>query len=470
MTRPYFSPVHFLSAILGILMFFPGQAWGSGAFIAVYNSGRAQVAETRVVTLPEGPAAVIFNDIPATLDSTSVRASAPDMAVQDIQYAFHSITAKNLLDAYVGKDLTVILPDPADANARILRQAKLLSNEDRPIFAMGKEIYLGDYEAVLLPEMPKGFDAEPTLTLTTNSSVKGRKNVLLSYLMDGIDWRTDYTMTVGQQGGDAVMDAWATVTNVSGHGFSGADVRLVAGDVRRAESPKLYRSEPMMVMAEGAMDAAPSMNAAEESFSQYHVYKFDRYISLPPNGSKQVNLFSAAGIPVKTELTSRYQTGRSQFSGEMQQSVESALVFRNTKENHLGHPMPAGLIRVFMPTSDGSHLLAGESRISHVADGGEVRLVLGNSFDLNVERVQTQFTRTGKNVYEVGWRITVRNGKGVPQDLKLVEGFSGQWKVLSADTEYVAKDAGTIEFDLKGIQSTTGKQEKVVNYTVRVEY
>ncbi|XXJ20989.1 DUF4139 domain-containing protein [Desulfovibrio caledoniensis] len=469
MNRPIFPAVQLLAAVLFLLAPFAGVAHAAGSVLAVYNSGQAQVTESRVVTLPQGAAAVVFTDIPTTVDASSIRATAPDMTVEDVEYSYKPITAGNLLDAYIGKELSVVLPDPSDANARILRKAKLLSNAGQPIFSMGKEVYVGSYEALLLPEMPKGLDAEPTLTLTTRSTVAGRKNVALSYLMGGLTWRADYNLTVTQSGKAADLDAWATVDNNSGHAFSGADLRLVAGDVQRAAAPKMLM-RANAVMAEGmAMDSAPAP-ATEESFSQYHVYDPGRYVSIPASGSKQVGLFSAANVPVKTELSSRFRSTPSQRAGKISQSVESALLMTNTQVNNLGKPMPAGVVRVFMPDSSGAKLLAGEAHIGHVADGEDVRLVIGRSFDVNVERVQTSFQRIGKNAAEVGWRITVRNGSAEPRDIRLEEALSGQWTVLNADTPYAAKDAGTIEFDLKGVVPSAGKEGKVINYTVRFEY
>ncbi|WP_207261616.1 DUF4139 domain-containing protein [Desulfovibrio sp. Huiquan2017] len=471
MNRPSFSNAPLLALALFLLFPLAGPAQAAGSVLAVYNSGRAQVTESRVVTLPEGAAAVVFTDIPSTLDPSSIRATAPDMTVEDVQYAYRPITAANLLNAYIGKELSVILPDPADANARILRKAKLLANADRPIFAMGKEVYVGSYEALLLPEMPKGFDAEPTLTLTTRSSVAGRKNVALSYLMDGLGWRADYNLTVGQAGETCDLDAWATVTNNSDHAFPGADLRLVAGDVQRAAAPKML-ARGNAVMAEAmVMDTAPApAMAAEESFSQYHVYDPGRYVSIPASGSKQVGLFSAANIPVRTELSSLFRSGPNQRAGKINQSVESALILTNTAANNLGKPMPAGVVRVYMPMASGTKLLAGEARIGHAAEGEEVRLVIGRSFDVNVERTQTSFKRIGKNAAEISWRITVRNGSAESRDIKLRESLAGQWTILNADTPYVPTDAGTIEFDLKNVAPSAGTEGKAVNYTVRFEY
>lgn len=458
------------TALLFLLAPLAGSVSAAGGVLAIYNSGQALVSETRVVTLPEGAAAIVFTEIPKTIDGSSIRATAPDMTVDDIEYSYRAITAANLLDAYIGKELSVILPDPADAGARILRKAKLLANADRPIFSMGNEVYVGDYDALLLPEMPKGLDEGPTLTLTARTTVPGRKNLVLNYLMGGLIWRADYTLIVARGGGTADLDAWATITNGSGHAFTGTDLRLVAGDLQRAPQPKLMARGGMMAEAV-VMDAAPAPAMTnEESLSEYHVYQPGRYVSLPAEGTKQVGLFSASGIPVRTELSSRWSSHRGEVSGRISQPVESALIFTNTKENKLGKAMPAGLVRVFMPTMDNTRLLAGEARIGHTAEGEEVRLVIGRSFDVNVERTQTSFKRIGKNAVEIGWRIVVRNGGGEPCDIRLTENLSGQWKILNADAPYAEKDAGSIEFDLKGVAPTAGKEGKVVNYTVHMEY
>lgn len=469
MTRPMlFSAVVF--ALILTLVPSASFAGGNGAFVAVYNSGRAQVRETRAVTLPAGPAVVVFTDVPATLDATSIRAVAPGMAVEGIEYSYRPITPRNLLDTYVGKELSVILPDPSDANARILRKATLLSSAEGPVFAMGKEVYVGGYEALVLPAMPEGFDEKPTLTLTTDNESEGRKSVALHYLMGGLNWRADYTMAVSADGAAADLEAWATVTNTSDYAFNGADVRLVAGDVQRAPAAfkMARRGEPVLTMEAAVVDNAAG--ASEESFSEYHVYTLPRAVSLPPQGARQVSLFSAAGVPVKQELISRYHAGTGLRAGKITQSVESALTFENLAANRLGMPLPAGTVRVYMPTTDGHHLLAGETRLGHVPEGNDVRLVLGRSFDVSVERRQTSFKKVGKSGYEIGWAVTVKNGKKAAQDLKLRDSFPGQWEVLSADTGYTVADSAAIEFDLKGLAPSAGTGGTVINYTVRIEY
>jgi Uncharacterized conserved protein len=457
----------FLTVCSLILPARANAAGTTGASLAVYNSGRALVEETRAVTLPKGPAKVVFKDVPGTMDPTSVRAWAPGMQVMSIEYSSLPVNVRNLLDRYVGRELTAILPDPADADARTLRKATLLSNDGAPIFLVGDEVYVGAYDALLLPELPKDLTQSPTLALTTENRAAGSQSVRLSYLMDGLDWRADYALTVDDSGKGASLDAWATLNNQSGYAHAGADLKLVAGDVRQV-SPVRPAYKGVRAMAMNAeMDSAGQ--PSEESFSEYHVYSVERPVDLPASGMVQLNLFSAPKVAVTQELSSRFQAGLGQLSMPVKQAVELTLALDNTEKNSLGRPMPAGLVRVFMPGPDKSVLLAGESTIGHVGPGGQVKLGLGRSFDVAVERSQTSFARLGKNSVEMGWQIRVTNGKDAPQAIRLVDGYPGQWKVTTADHQHTSPEAGAVTFDLVVPPSKDGKQT-LVNYTVQVTY
>lgn len=442
------------------------RAFGvKGASVTVYNSGRALVSETRSVTLPKGPANVVFKNIPATLDPTSVRASARQMTVSGVEYSYVPITRKNLLDRYVGKELSVILPDPADADARILRKATLLSNTNGPVFLVGDEVYLGDALAYLLPKLPGDVQQEPTLSLHTDNAVEGKRAIQLSYLMGGLTWRADYALTVDSSGATAALDAWATVTNTSGCAFSGAALKLVAGDMHRQPARNFG------VMAKAVMTEAVQADGAprEESFSQFHLYTVPGRADLAAGATRQLSLLSASKLMVRQELSSRFSGGVHQRSGKVDQGIDTTLLFANTAKAGLGKPMPGGLMRVFMPSSDGSLILAGESSLPHTGVGGEVKLSLGRSFDVQAERVQTEFTRLGKRSVKMGWRISVTNGKDKPQSLKLTDAYPGQWEVVAADRKYTKPDAGSLAFDVTVPPTPDGKP-LVINYTVQVTY
>ncbi|QGY38792.1 DUF4139 domain-containing protein [Pseudodesulfovibrio cashew] len=438
-----------------------------GADLAVYNSGQALVKETRSVNLPAGLASIIFKDVPGTLDPTSVHAAAEGMTVRELQYSFVPITEHNLLKRYLGKELTVVMPDPSGADARILRKATLASMAEGPVFLVGNEVYVGKYDALLFPELPKDLQKEPSLALTAESGSAGKRDVELSYLMSGLNWRADYTLVLDGAGQSASLSAWATVSNSSGRAFSGARLKLVAGEVRRenaAPRPAMARAVMMKSAEADSMESAP----VREEFTQYHVYTIPEPVSLTESGMRQIALFSAPSVKARRELVSTYRAG-SQLRDEVRQNVEFAYLLENTEAGGLGQPMPAGLVRVFKPAGDGALLLAGETRVGHSPVGGEVRLPLGRAFDLSVTRTQAEFQKLGKQSYQMSWRIEVRNGSKEKQALLLRDVYPGQWKVLTADREHTRRDGATLQFALEVPPTPDGKP-MTVNYTVQVNY
>jgi hypothetical protein len=439
-----------------------------GASLTVYNTGQALVKETRSVNLPKGLAGVVFKDVPVTMDPTSVHAIAKDMTVQDVQYSYLPISSTNILKRYVGKELTLILPDPVDANGRVQQKATLLAVTEQPVFEVGNEIYVGKVDGILFPELPKDLQQEPSLTLTTSSETEGKRDVLLSYLMGGITWRADYTLALNKGGDSGSLGAWATIKNTSGRGFVGTSLKLVAGEVNRARSARNMYAKSAGMEMDMAMEAVPAPQN-QESFSQFHVYSVERPVSLSESGTRQISLFSSPKVMVKEELVSTFHGSGGQQRGEIKQGVALNLLLDNTKNNGLGRPMPGGLVRVFRPTSDGSQLLAGETHISHSGNGSKVKLPLGRAFDMSVKRTQTSFKRIGKNGFELGWEVSVINGSKKTQSLTLRDIYSGDWEVIQSDTKHTVPDSASLEFALNVPPNASG-QPLLVKYTVRITY
>lgn len=468
----FLKSLTFFAVVSAILFVAPASLLAGdvkGGTVTVYNSGRALVAEYRTVTLPQGLASVVFKDVPVTLDPTSVRVEAKGMTVRDLQYRYEPINSRTLLDAYLGKELTVIMPDPNDADGRMLRKATVISNDGAPVFMVGDEVYVGAYDALLLPELPKGLATEPTLTLTTDNVSAAKRDVRLSYLMGGLTWRTDYTLELDGKKDIASIDAWATVENSSGRGFSGTKFKLVAGDVQRV------RNEPRMYMAKGAVamesaDVAMSAPApVEESFSEYHVYSVAMPVTMPGRATKQIKLFSSDKVKIHRELTSRFQASVGQRNGEIKQRVDATISFPNTSRSGLGKPMPAGLVRVFMPTDDGSRLLAGEANIGHTGEGGDIELRLGQAFDVKVQRTQVSYRKLGKRSVAMEWRVEVLNSKDSSQAITLLDTYPGSWNVTAGNQKFTKADAGTLEYKLTVPPAKNGAPF-VFNYTIQVDY
>ncbi len=452
--------------LLGLfLLVFVVPAWAGSLSLAVYGEGRVLVCEVRSMNLPKA-GEVVFTGVAETVqpDTLSVRSLTAPKAFKLLEtaYRFDRADAATLLERFVGREVTVILPDPSDADGRVSRKAVLLHAGSRPVFDLGGKIYVGPYEGVLLPELPSGLDRVPVLRWKVANSGPSRQDIEVSYLASGVAWRAAYSLNLERKGKQAALSTWATIDNHSGTAFDDATVKLVVGEVNQAPAPR--RAFKGAVMEQSMdMDDGPRLRGVGE----YYLYQLPERISLGRGESRQVRLFSAETISVETKLESRFNISAHQYgSDSIRQQVSSYLSFVNDSSSGLGKPMPAGVIRVYRQDGDGTALLVGEDRVGHVAKGSKVRLKLGTAFDLEVKRMQTAFRRTGKRSVSMTWEITVRNGSDSEKVLRLVEDFRGQWKISKATMKYERITSGAVGFDLV---LPPGKGTTTLSYTVDIE-
>jgi hypothetical protein len=106
----------------------------------------------------------------------------------------------------------------------------------------------------------------------------------------------------------------------------------------------------------------------------------------------------------------------------------------------------------------------GEDRIGHTPKNEEVRLRIGEAFDVVAERVQTDYQRLSTRLHETAWEITLRNHKEEDVTVGLVEPLHGNWKIMQTSHPYEKTDAFTIRFDVP----VPADGEVKVTYRVRV--
>jgi len=140
--------------------------------------------------------------------------------------------------------------------------------------------------------------------------------------------------------------------------------------------------------------------------------------------------------------------------------------FKNSQNEGLGIPLPKGKIRVYKRDSDGKEQFIGEDQIDHIPKDEEIRLYLGNAFDLTGSRVQKNFrvVVSGHSVEET-FEIKVKNHKDEAVEVMVYEHpwRWSEWDITKSNTEREKLDQSTIRFPVK-IEKNS---EKVVSYTVR---
>lgn len=97
---------------------------------------------------------------------------------------------------------------------------------------------------------------------------------------------------------------WAEIENQSGASFENANIKLIAGDVKRVMEDE---SEYEMVRGISICEAVPQ--AEEKSFFDYHMYTLIHTTNLKNNQTKQINILNGSNVPYKKyyQLNTREQ-------------------------------------------------------------------------------------------------------------------------------------------------------------------
>jgi hypothetical protein len=437
-----------------------------GMRVTVYNNNLGLIKDTRNVPLAKGRGELRFMDVAAHIIPETVHAKSINLpnafSILEQNYEYDLMDANKLLDKYVGRKIKLIDWNKFQDRKEIV-EAVLLSNNKGQIYKIGEEIYLGHPGYKVLPRIPEDLIAKPTLTwLYENGSEKAHQ-LEVSYLTNNINWKADYIVMLNEDDSAADVSGWVTLDNKSGATYKDAQLKLVAGQVHRVEPTALDGRMYALRLEKGVR--APQFQ--EKSFFEYHIYNLQRKTTLKDKQTKQVSLLEASGVKISKELLVYGQTGyftRQYLANIPKQPVSVYVKFKNSKDNNLGMPLPAGIMRLYKQDEDGSQEFIGEDKIEHTPKDEEVRLKIGQAFDVVAERVQTDYRRISSRLHESEWQISLRNHKEEAVSVGVIEPLYGNWSVISSSHSYQKIDAFTIRFDLKVLPDG----EEKLKYRIRV--
>ena len=418
--------------------------------VTVYNSNLGLIKDTRKIALPLGEGELRFMDVASHIMPVTVHAKSlnrpDDFSVLEQNYEYDLMNADKLLDKYVGKRIKLMNWNEFQDREEVV-EATLLSNNKGQIYKINDEIYLGHPGYKILPEIPENLIAKPTLTWLYNNKSKNIHELEVSYLTKNINWKADYIVVLNKDDTSADISGWVSLDNRSGATYKNATLKLVAGEVHRVEE----RRPEYRVYAMAPRDKAGVQQFEEKPFFEYHIYDLQRKTTIKDNQTKQVSLFEAIGAQIQKELLVYGMKGyfiRSYRDQDPKQKVNVYVKFKNSQDNSLGMPLPAGIMRLYKQDIDKSLQFIGEDKIEHTPKDEEVRLKVGETFDVVAERTQTDYRQITTRLHESEWEITLRNHKEEDITVGIVEPLFGNWEVISNNYPYKKVDAFKIRFDV----------------------
>jgi hypothetical protein len=441
----------------------------SGVALTVYNVNLGLVKDQRTITLGRGEGELSFMDVASRIVPTSVHIKSltdpGDLQVLEQNYEYDLLSPQKLLDKYVGREVKLYQMNPYTEREQVVT-ATLLSNNGGPIFRIGDEITYGHPGRIIFPDIPENLRSKPTLVWLLRNGHIGPQKVEASYLTEGIGWQADYVVVLNEDDTKTDLSGWVTIDNKSGATYKDAKLKLVAGDVHRAEDEYRLR-DAMARMAVEEAKSAPQF--VEDSFFEYHIYSLQRPSTIKDNQTKQISLVEASDVPVRKEL--RYYGAAYYYRGKYGELVSNQKVgvfveIENRKRNNLGIPLPKGKIRAYKHDKEGSLQFVGEDRIDHTPKDEKVRIKLGDAFDVVATRKQTDWRKIAHDTYEAAFEVSLRNHKAEDVVVKVLEPIPGDWRMLQNSHEYEKTDAFTAVFKVP----VPKDKETKLTYRVRMRF
>ena len=444
--------------------------------VTIYNDGRGLVREERRLDLAAGINEVRFMDVAAKIQAPTVRVAPLEggpFRVLEQNYEYDLLSPAKLLDKFVGQTITLVQQKMMNGSTvEESVEARLLSNNSGTVWEIGGKIVINPpYSRLVFPNVPANLIARPTLVWQIEAPASGNRRIEASYITAGMQWSADYVLSLDAAEQKAGLQGWVTINNNSGASYKDAKLKLVAGDVHKAEADVFQG--PAQRMRLDAPMAAPAPAFVEEGLFEYHLYTLDRPSTIKEAQTKQIQLLQAEGIAITKDyvLMGGTQYFQSVWSGPpSKEKVAVFIGFKNSEATPgLGQPLPKGVIRVFKKDRSGSPQLIGEDNIDHTPKNEDLKLELGNAFDIVAERRQTDFKRLSTRpgtVYESAHEIRIRNQKETPVTVRVVEPMGGQWTMIQ--TSHPNRKTAAFESQWDILVPAGG--ETVLTYRVSVKY
>ncbi len=466
--------------------------------LTIYNQNLSLVREERTILLGKGAGRIIIPDIPSTIDATSVHfQSLTDpsaVRVLEQNYKFDLVHQAKVLEKYLGKEVEFVRLDP-ETKKQFSVKGKLLATGYLPqgqygggmnyvgtggmIAEINGKIEINPEGRLVLPALPDGLILRPQLEWLVSSSRDGMQKTEISYLAGQLSWSANYVALLERDAMRLDLTAWVTLNNYSGTSFRNAGLKLVAGDVNIVQNqlfPAMMARKDAAVASEGA----PQFKQTE--LFEYKLYTLQRRTDVNDQETKQIEFASCRNISSKKVFLYdgmanqwRYYVNnpsyraQTSFGQQFNTKVGTYVILKNDEKAGLGIPLPKGKVRVYQRDDDGKEEFIGEDEIDHTPKNEELRLYLGNAFDIVGERAQKDFkTFPGGRVVEETIELKVRNHKAEPVEVQIYEHpwRWSQWEVARSSSEYQKVDQSTLKFPVK----IAPEGEVTVTYTVRYSW
>ena len=431
----------FLLLILGVLIMNISNLLADENYVTVYNQDLALIKQVREVDIKKSALPLRFTDVAANLIPTSVHLRSlsgnKDFRVVEQNFEYDLVSSDKILEKYIDHAVEIVKEDGELIKGTLLSRhggSLVLKTADGI-----KIIPWNDKMSVNVKELPEGLITRPTLIWELAGIKEGKEKLEVSYLSSGMNWQAEYVGVLSEKGDMVNLDAWVSLDNHCGATFADARLKLVAGDIHRAPVAAPYQKGLMLETMAASADADRGFE--EREFFEYHIYELDRLTTLRDNQIKQIALFPPATVASQKKFV--FNANRDA------KKIEVKVIFKNEEKAGLGKPLPAGTFRIYQKDEESLEFV-GEDRIDHTGRNEEVKITVGNAFDLVGERKIVDQKKISQRSERQVIEIELRNNKEKEDVSILVEEsfYYRDWQIEDSNFTFTKKDVRNVEFNI----------------------
>ena len=286
------------------------------------------------------------------------------------------------------------------------------------------------------------------LSWVLSAPTPGPRDLEITYLTSGIDWKPFYRLTLDAETGAAELEGLVTVRNRSGQAFEQVAVRLVVGELRLIEN-----------LAEAAWRTLPAYrdqpkdppSAAGSGLSERYVYDLGLLPQLALDDT-----YTAAFLPATSLGSARivHRLDPARFAD----GVHKVALFGNAAEAGLGSlPLAAADAQVAL-RDGGATLPQPNAHVPYTPVGEECEIDLGPCPEVVSERRVARRQRTDFEFDRFGqvegfddreWiEVELRNSTDHPVTIEYTDNVPGVWDV-AAEVPFVEEGTNEVTFRLE---------------------
>jgi hypothetical protein len=473
--------------------------------LTIYNQNFAVVRQPLELDLKAGSSNVSVTDITMHVEADSVILRDPTgkrtLQILEQNYRADPISQGLLLSLNEGKEIDFLVKGTEGKPDQIIRGKIVRSGyiphqsgmqrygsqyaasqmayaqgaSGEPIIEVDRKLRFSLPGQPLFPALADDTILKPTLSWTLQSDRSGKVKAELSYVTGGMSWEADYSMLAPTDGNTVDVIGWVTMDNQTGKTFENTQIKLMAGDVSKIQPEIRIRSEAVG----GSLASGAAAPVSEKAFEEYHLYTLSRPTTLHDRETKQVEFLRAAGARAERLYVydgakidqNRYRNydlaslrNNRDYGTESNPKIWVMKEIKNSKENHLGIPLPKGRMRFYRKDDDGQLEFTGENNIDHTSKDEIIRVYTGDAFDLVGERRRINYQiDMARNWLDESFEIKLRNHKEKDSvEIRVVEHLYRwiNWDIVEKSDAFLKTDSQTIEFR---VQIPAGG-EKTVTY------